>query len=405
VFVTRVPAGGRTDATILHADLDCFFAAVEQRDDPELRGRPVIVGGGVVLAASYEARAFGVHSAMGGGEARRRCPHAVVVPPRFEAYTQASRDVFAVFDDTTPLVEAISIDEAFLDVGGLWRIAGSPREIASRLRAEVRERVGLPISVGVARTKFLAKVASASAKPDGLLVVPPDAEDDFLLPLPVERMWGVGDKTSVKLRARGVATIGDLATFGAAALSAIVGDHAGRHLHALATGRDPRRVRTRPRRRTIGGQRALGWRPKSDEAIDAALVGLVDRVTRRLRDANRVTRTVTIRVRLADSARISRSHTLPRATCDTRLVLDTARHLLRSAAPVIDVRGITLIGIALANLSAADAVQLTLPLDGRHDEQLDHALDEVRLRFGSRALTRAVLVDRDPGIEMPLLPD
>ena len=203
MFVAGVPVG---EATIIHADLDCFFAAVEQRDDPSLRGRPVIVGGGVVMAASYEARAFGIHSAMGGAEARRRCPHAIVVPPRLDAYTRASREVFAVFDDTTPLVEGISIDEAFLDVGGLRRISGTALEIGQRLRADVQARVGLPISVGIARTKFLAKVASASAKPDGLLLVPPDAEDDFLLPLPVERMWGVGEKTSAKLRARGIST-------------------------------------------------------------------------------------------------------------------------------------------------------------------------------------------------------
>ncbi len=357
------------------------------------------------MAASYEARAFGVRSAMGGTEAMRRCPHAIVVPPRLDAYSKASKDVFAVFDDTTPLVEGISIDEAFLDVGGLRRIAGTPLEIGERLRADVRERVGLPISVGIARTKFLAKVASASAKPDGLLLVAPDAENDFLLPLPVERMWGVGEKTSVKLRARGIATIGDLATVGAAALTAILGGHAGRHLYALATGRDPRPVRSRPRRRTIGGQRALGWRARSDADLDAALVGLVDRVTRRLRDAHRVARTVTIRVRFRDSARITRSHTLARATSDTQLVLDSARRLLGSVGGLIAERGITLIGITLANLERDDAVQLTLPFDGHHDELLDHALDQVRARFGSTALSRAVLVNRDPGVEMPLLPD
>src|SRR2546423_11432333 len=196
-----------TLATILHADLDAFFAAVEQRDDPSLRGRPVIVGGGVVLSASYEARAFGVHSAMGGAQARRMCPHAIVVEPRMTAYSEASRAVFDVFDDTTPLVEGLSIDEAFLDVGGLRRIAGTPAEIAARLRVQVLERVGLRITVGVARTKFLAKVASGVAKPDGLLVVPPDGELTFLHPLPVERLWGVGPVTSEKLRGRGLTTV------------------------------------------------------------------------------------------------------------------------------------------------------------------------------------------------------
>ena len=401
VFVSRVPSG---QSTILHADLDCFFAAVEQRDDPALRGKPVIVGGGVVLAASYEARAFGIHSAMGGGEARRRCPHALVVPPRFDAYSAASKAVFAVFEDTTPLVEPISIDEAFLDVGGLRRVSGEPGEIAGRLRAEVRERVGLPITVGVARTKFLAKVASRSAKPDGLLVVPPDGEIDFLHPLPVERMWGVGPATTEKLHRRGITRVADLARAGEGPLVTILGGHAGRALFALATGRDPRAVRTGQRRRTIGGQRALGWRPKSAADIDAALVGLVDRVTRRLRDADRVARTVTIRLRFDDSVRATRSHTLDHATSDTQLVLAAARELLAGSGPLIDERGLTLIGITLANLDGLDAVQLTLPFGKRTGDELDRALDDVRAKFGANALGRAVLLHRDPGIVMPVLP-
>src|SRR3954468_12637169 len=199
------------EATTLHADLDAFFASVEQRDDPRLRGRPVIVGGGVVLAASYEAKARGVQTAMGGREARRLCPDAVVVPARMSAYSEASKAVFAVFRDTAPLVEGLSIDEAFLDVRGMERIAGTPREIAVRLRARVLAEVGLPITVGVARTKFLAKVASGVAKPDGLLVVPPDGELRFLHPLPVERLWGVGPKTTEKLHQRGLTTVGQVA--------------------------------------------------------------------------------------------------------------------------------------------------------------------------------------------------
>ncbi len=403
VFVGKVRSG--EDATILHADLDCFFAAVEQRDDPELRNRPVAVGGGVVLAASYEARAYGVRSAMGGGEARRRCPHLLVVPPRMDAYSAASKEVFAVFDDTTPLVEAISIDEAFLDVGGLRRVSGAPAEIGARLRAEVRERVGLPITVGIARTKFLAKVASRSAKPDGLLLVPPDGERDFLHPLPVERMWGVGPATAAKLHQHGFIRVADLAAVPEGALTAILGPHAGRHLHALATGRDPRPVRTGRRRRTIGGQRAIGWRPKTAADIDAALVGLVDRVTRRLRDADRVARTVVLRMRFDDSARATRSHTLAHATSDTAAILEAARILLASVGPLIEERGLTLIGITLANLDGNDAVQLTLPFDRRGGDALDHALDDVRARFGPKALSRAVLLHRDPGIAMPTLPD
>src|SRR5438309_5350709 len=200
-----------SEATILHADVDAFYAAVEQRDDPRLRGRPVIVGAGVVLAASYEAKAYGVRTAMGGGQARRVCPHAIVVSPRMSAYSDASKAVFEVFEDTTPLVEGLSIDEAFLDVGGLRRVSGTPTEIAVRLRQRVREQVGLPITVGVARTKFLGKVASGVAKPDGLLVVPPDDELGFLHPLPVERLWGVGPVTAEKLHARGVSIVGEVA--------------------------------------------------------------------------------------------------------------------------------------------------------------------------------------------------
>src|SRR4051812_45638520 len=205
-------------ATILHADLDAFYASVEQRDDPRLRGRPVIVGGGVVLAASYEAKACGVRTAMGGRQARELCPNAVVVSPRMSAYSEASKAVFEVFEDTTPLVEGLSIDEAFLDVGGLLRVSGTPTEIAARLRRKVLDRVGLPITVGVARTKFLAKVASAVAKPDGLLVVPPEGELEFLHPLPVRRLWGVGPVTADKLRDRGITTVGEVARIAEAAL-------------------------------------------------------------------------------------------------------------------------------------------------------------------------------------------
>src|SRR3954468_23859073 len=225
-------------ATILHADLDAFYASVEQRDQPRLLGRPVIVGGGVVLAASYEAKRRGVRTAMGCSQARRLCPDAVVVPPRMSAYTDASRAVFAVFDDTTPLVEGLSIDEAFLDVRGLQRISGNSRQIAARLRRRVRDQVGLPITVGVARTKFLAKVASGVAKPDGLLIVPPAAELGFLHPLPVERLWGVGPVTAQKLRIRGISTVGEVAQLSENTLVSMLGRASGRQLHALAHNRD-----------------------------------------------------------------------------------------------------------------------------------------------------------------------
>jgi DNA polymerase IV len=392
------------DATILHADLDAFYASVEQRDDPRLRGRPVIVGGGVVLAASYEAKAFGIRTAMGGAHARSLCPWAVVVPPRMSAYSEASKAVFAVFEDTTPLVEGISIDEAFLDVGGLRRVSGAPAEIAVRLRAAVRERVGLPITVGVARTKFLAKVASAVAKPDGLLVVPPERELEFLHPLRVERLWGVGAVTAAKLHDRGISRVGQVARLPEAALVAMLGRASGRQLHALAHNRDPRPVRVGRRRGSIGSQRALGWRPKTLADVDAALVGLVDRVTRRMRDAGRVGRTVVLRLRFEDFSRATRSHTMPRATAHTHTILDAARGLLAIATPMIQRNGLTLVGISVANLDDDGAVQLTLPFD-RYTGALDTALDDVRERFGPKAVTRAVLLGRDEGLTVPLLPD
>ncbi len=392
-------------ARILHADLDSFFAAVEQRDDPRLLGKPVIVGAGVVLAASYEARAFGVRTAMGGGQAKRLCPHAVVVPPRMDAYSSASKAVFELFADTTPLVEGISIDEAFLDVQGLERIAGSPVEIAERLRRRVREEVGLPITVGIARTKFLAKVASAVAKPNGLLVVPPDREPQFLHPLPVERLWGVGRVTAAKLHDRGLATVGQIAALGEDALVAMLGRASGRHLHALAHNRDPRPVRSGRRRRSIGSQRALGRGPASLDEIDSSVIAIVDRVTRRLRRGGRRCRTVTLRLRFDDFSRATRSLTLPRLTDRSADVLDAARALLADARPLIEASGITLVGVSLTNLEDTDTAQLELPLDARPLSALDSALDEVRERYGSAAVTRAVLVGRSPGIAMPLLPD
>ena len=392
-------------ATILHADLDAFYASVEQRDDPRLRGRPVIVGGGVVLAASYEARAYGVRTAMNEAQARRLCPHAMVVPPRMSAYAAASKAVFEVFDDTTPLVEGLPIDEAFLDVGGLRRIAGPPEQIAAQLRSAVRDRVGLPITVGVARTKFLAKVASGVAKPDGLLVVPPDGELAFLHPLPVERLWGVGPVTSGKLRDRGITTVGEVAGLGESELVSMLGPAAGRHLHALAHNHDPRPVQVGRRRRSIGAQRALGRSPKSPDFLDAVLAGLVDRVTRRMRAARRTGRTVMLRLRFDDFTRISRSHTLPQATAHTQTILTTARGLLTTAMPLIERQGVTLVGIAVGNLDDHDAAQLVLPLDRHCGGALDSALDHVRDRFGSAAVTRAVLLGRDQGLTVPLLPD
>jgi DNA polymerase IV len=393
------------EGTILHADADSFYASVEQRDDPALRGRPVIVGGGVVLAASYEAKAFGVRTPMGETQARRLCPDAIVVRPRMEAYSEASDAMFEVFRDTTPFVEGLSIDEAFLDVGGLRRISGSPSQIATHLRQAVRERVGIPVTVGVARTKFLAKVASGVAKPDGLLVVPLDGELAFLHALPVERLWGVGPVTARKLRERSITTVAEVARLGEPALVRILGRASGRHLFALAHNRDPRRVEAGRRRHSIGTQRALGRRPRSPEMLDADLLALFDRLANRLRKAHRVSRTVTLRLRFDDFTRATRSHTSPEATADTTTLLATGRTLLGDAMPDIRRRGITLIGITFSNLTNDDAIQLALPFDGPDAGAIDATLDTLRERFGSSAVKRAVLLGRREGFSVPLLPD
>ena len=397
-------------ATILHADLDSFYASVEQRDDPALRGKPVLVGGGVVLAASYEAKAYGVRTAMGGRQARALCPQAIVVPPRMTAYSEASDAVFEVFRDTTPIVEPLSVDEAFLDVSGLRRVSGTPIQIAARLRDRVREEVGLPITVGIARTKFLAKVASQEAKPDGLLLVPPDREVAFLHPLPVRRLWGVGAKTADKLRVHGIETVADVAELSEATLGSLVGGAMGRQLFALSHNVDRRRVVTGHRRRSVGAQRALGrsGNAMTADEIDAVVVNLIDRITRRMRTADRTGRTVVLRLRFDDFCRVTRSHTMPRATASTDVILDAARRLVAAAQPLIAARGVTLIGFAVCNIDREGAQQLELPFvgpDAKDSLTIDVAIDKVRGRYGNAALTRGVLVGRDPGLEMPMLPD
>jgi DNA polymerase-4 len=391
------------EATILHADLDAFYAAVEQRDDPRLQGRPVIVGSGVVLAASYEAKACGIRTAMGGAQARRLCPRAIAVPPRFAAYSDASKAVFRIFERTAPAVEALSIDEAFLDVHGMGHISGSPVEIAIELRRAVREEVGLPITIGVARTKFLAKVASAVAKPDGLLLVEPDRELAFLHPLAVERLWGVGRVTASKLHAQGITTVGEVAQLDEQRLVALLGVASGRHLHALAHNRDARRVEVRRRRGSIGAQRALGHRARRPEDVTATLTALVDRVTHRLRTAKRTCRTVVLRLRFDDYSRATRSYTMAEPTTETYTVLAVAQGLLALCEPIITRRGLTLIGVALTNLDSSQGVQLPLPF-ARYPK-LDATLDRIRDRFGSSAITRGVLIGRDQGPWVPLLPD
>ncbi len=392
-------------AAILHADLDAFYASVEQRDDPRLRHRPVAVGGGVVLAASYEAKWRGVTTAMGGRQARALCPDLVIVPPRFDAYVEASRAVFEVFHRTTPRVQGVSIDEAFLDVSGLHRIDVAPPAIAARLRAQVRDEVGLPITVGVARTPFLAKVASRVAKPDGLMVVPPDDEEAFLHPLPVELLWGVGDVTAGKLRGYGLSTAGDVAALPQQVLVGLLGPAAGHHLFAVVHGRTSEHVVTGRSRGSVGAQRALGRGPHAPAFVRAALLGLVDRVCRRLRTGHRTARTVTLRLRFEDYTRATRSHSFRHATGSGEDVAAAAVRLLDAAGPLITERGLTLVGVALSGLESDAVVQPTLELDAVDRTRLDSAVDAVAARFGTRAVTRASLLRSGEGIAVPLLPD
>jgi DNA polymerase-4 len=390
--------------SILHADLDAFYASVEQRDDPSLRDRPMMVGGGVVLSASYEARAMGVRTAMSGTEARRRCPGVIEVRPRMSAYVEASSAVFDIFRDTTPEVEGLSIDEAFLDVTGLRRLRGGPIEIARRLRARVLDEVGLPISVGVASTKFLAKVASGVSKPDGLLVVPVGRELEFLHPLPVDKLWGVGPVTAGKLHERGLFTVAQVAALDEAVLVGVLGPGSGHHLHALANNRDPRRVDTGRRRRSIGSQRSFPRRALVRDDCEAILLEVVDGVCHRLRNAHRVARTVVLRLRFGDFRQATRSRTLPQATSATEPILFVARQLLSAVWIEAEHRGLTKIGISVTGLTDDSAVQLALDFDDRRVVELDAAVDQIRDRFGRGSIVRTSLVGRRDR-SVPLLPD
>jgi DNA polymerase IV len=357
------------------------------------------------MAASYEARACGVRSGMGAAQARRLCPRAIAVPPRFDAYVEASKALFEIFEDTSPVVEGLSLEEAFLEVSGLERISGSPTEIAARLRAQVREQVGLAVSVGVAPTKVIAKMASNAAKPDGLLVVRRGEERTFLDPLPVERIWGVGAATAGRLRENGIATVGDIAEAPELALVGILGRAAGRRLHGIARNREPRPVRRGPGRRSFGAQRALGRSRRSREELRTTVAALVDRITRRMRRSRRVGRTVVLRLRFGDFSRASRSLTLRRATAESRTIVRAACTLLATATPTIDRRGLTLVGVAVTNVEAdGGGLQLVLPLY-RDQLALDRALDELRERFGPGSITRASLIGEDSGPSPALLAD
>lgn len=400
-------ADHKPTATILHADLDAFFASVEQRDDPALRGKPVAVGGGVITAASYEAKARGVDPPTNRARALAACPELTIVPLRTEAYTEASRRVFEVFERHSPVVEGISIDEAFLDVGGMEHFNGSPREIGEALRRDVRDSVGLAVTVGIASAKFIAKIASGFAKPDGLLVVEPGTELDFLHPLDIERLWGVGRVTSEKLRARGIHRIGDIADYGQERLEPVIGKAAAAKFTELANGRDPRSVQPRQRRKSIGAQRAVPNRPYSSEEIDRFLSGLVEKAAPRLRGNSRSPRTVVLGLRFADFTVVSRSKTLPRPTSKTEELLTALRELLAAELPLVRERGLTLIGISFANLE--DGAQLELDFEEqakqRANPKVDETVDLVRERFGKDAIKRGALIDHEEGINQPILPD
>ena len=388
--------------TILHADLDAFYASVEQLLDPVLRGRPVAVGGsargGVVLAASYEAKAFGVQGGMPGWRAARLCPDLVFVRGHFDRYQRLADHVMAILGDVTPAVQRISIDEAFLDVSGSTHLFGPPAVIGADLRDRIRREVGLPISVGAARTKHLAKVASQVAKPDGLVVVEPDQERVFLDPLPVRLMWGVGPVAERALADRGIHTIGDLARTPGESLERLLGRAIGGKLGALAANEDPRRVATSGRASSVGAQSALGRRKATPEEVRAVLAHLAERVSARLRAKSRAGRTVTVRVRFADMASVTRSTTLAAPIATTLTVTEVAEELAWQA---IRDRGggreISLLAIALSNLAPQDAVQLELPLqpsDARRPGSetgaarwaADRSMDAVRARFGKDAV-------------------
>jgi DNA polymerase IV len=388
-----------TIATILHADLDAFYASVEQLLDPSLRGKPIAVGGGVVLAASYEARVFGVRGGMPGRRARELCPQLIFVSGHFKDYQRLGDAAMKVINDFTPLVERISIDEAFADVAGCTHLFGPPAEIAKAIRHRVRAELGLPISIGVARTKHLAKIASQVAKPDGLVIVDPHTELDFLHNLPVELMWGVGPVTKERLAAIGVRTIGQLANTPGYSLEPLLGPAASEKLIALAWNRDPRRIRTRHRARSAGAQSALGRKSADERIIVPTLRHLADRVASRLRAKSRPGRTVTVRVRFADLRSITRSMTLDAPIASTVTLAEIAEDLVRKAlAHHPDEKIISLLAVSVSHLEDGVALQLELPLAlaggaRRPGSKLaaarflaDRAVDAIRDRFGWEAV-------------------
>ncbi|RKN34649.1 DNA polymerase IV [Micromonospora musae] len=394
------PDADDSGSLILHVDMDAFFASVEVRRRPELRGRPVVVGGlgprGVVSSASYEARPYGVRSAMPMMRARALCPHAVYLPPDFTAYTEASRAVMQIFRDVTPLVEPLSLDEAFLDVSGARRLFGSPAEIARGIRERVSGELGLTCSVGVAPSKFVAKLGSTRAKPDGVLVVPATRVLEFLHPLPVDALWGVGERSAQALRRLGLATIGDLAEAPYGMLRKALGEASAAHLHALAHGRDPRAVSPEHVEKSIGAEVTFDVDVTDPLEIRRALLALADKVGGRLRRADQVGRTISLKVRLADFRTVTRSRTLPVATDTAREMFDTVWALWTALAPTEPVR---LVGVRAEGLAAAQETprQLALGAPERGWREAEAAADAAAARFGRSVIGPASLLgSRDP---------
>lgn len=377
------------EATILHADLDAFYASVEQLLDPSLRGKPIAVGGGVVLAASYEARAFGVQSAMSGRKARQLCPHLIFVTGHFNEYQRLGDAAIKIVSDYTPLVERLSIDEAFADVAGCTRLFGTPAEIAHTIRCRVRAELGLPISIGVARTKHLAKIASQVAKPDGLVVVDPAAEREFLHELPVDLMWGVGPVTRARLATTGVQTIGQLAKTSERSLESLLGHALGAKLAALSSNRDPRQVQTRRRARSAGAQSALGRKPAHCSVFQPTLRHLAERIGARLRAKSLRGWTITVRVRFADLRAVTRSTTLGSPTASTKDLAEIAQTLVRAVLNENPGESyISLLGISVSHLTKDTDQQLRLPLGSAacRSGVADGAVDTIRNRFGWDAI-------------------
>jgi DNA polymerase IV len=402
----ELPPTGR--ATILHADLDAFYASVEQLLDPSLRNRPIAVGGSVVLAASYEARSYGVRGGMPGWRARQLCGDLLFVGGHFGRYQQFGDDVVSVFHDFTPRVERVSIDEAFLDVAGAVRLFGAPTEIAAAIRRRVRDEIGLPLSVGVARTKHLAKVASQVAKPDGLVAVAPGDERDFLDPLPIGLIWGIGPMTERRLQQAGISTIGQLAKTGSPILGSLLGHTAGAKLTALSANVDERTVSTPARSKSMGAQAALGRRDATPELIRETLGYLADRVAGRLRKATLAGRTVTVRVRFSHMRSVTRSVTLAAGISTTLTLTEVAESLAHSAVHDNEQdREITLIAVSVSNLRPEHSLQLELPIDSanlRRDAarrpgsvveasrwEVDRSIDAIRDKFGRTAVGYATV--------------